>query len=270
MKAGIIPWKMEWDKHAGMPENFVSKTHYHGINFLQLVAAGYSSKYWMTFNQCKSKGGSIKSGEHGLPVTFWKLWNPKTRQEEDITDETAKNPNGIPVLRYYTVFNILQTTIEPPETDKKQHEPIPEAEAIIAGYSTKPEIKHEEPRAYYSKTNDYINMPKPETFTKPEAYYSTLFHEMTHSTGHASRLSRFSDTETVAFGSESYSNEELIAEMGAAFLSAECGISPAVLDNQAAYIQGWITRLKNDPKLLIQAAGKATKAAAYITGKGGK
>ena len=129
-----------------------------------------------------------------------------------------------------------------------------------------PEITHQSQPACYSPLLDVVNMPRPESFDTPENYYSTLFHELTHSTGHESRLNRKGITDPVRFGSHSYSKEELIAEMGSAFLSGHCGIEDRILDNSAAYINGWLGRLRNDPKLVVMAAAKAQKSSDYIQG----
>jgi antirestriction protein ArdC len=260
LEAGKIPWRQEWTSSKA-PSNFISKKEYNGINRLMLWSSGYTSPFYMTFNQIKGLGGYVNKGEKGIPIVFFKIWNPVKR----IYEEGDHIENGIPVIRYYTVFNITQSTIKPPEEVKHEFIPIEEASKIIEGYKDSPQIKHIEQRAYYQPLIDVINLPKPETFSKAEHYYSTAFHEMTHSTGHKSRLNR-ELTLSTGFGSDSYSNEELIAELGAAFLSADCGINQAVIDNQTAYIGGWIKRLRNDTKLIVQASTKAQKARNYIRG----
>lgn len=262
LEQGIIPWKKEWT--SSRPCNLVTKQPYHGINYLMTKSAGYSSSYWLSFNQCKSLKGHVLQGEKGTPIIFWKMWSPTLRQEVNATDDTPDKNGLIPLLKYSTVFNLQQTTVQAKDIETHEHKPIEEAEAIIQGYTNKPEIVLEGDRACYSPTTDKIYMPKPESFTSPEAYYSTLFHEMTHSTGVQKRLKRYQDNETVSFGSESYSNEELIAELGACFLASDCGIGEQVLDNSTAYIGGWLKRLKNDNKLIIQASSKATKSCNHI------
>ena len=148
----------------------------------------------------------------------------------------------------------------------KHFDPIPQCEQVAKAMPNAPAITHQSQRACYSPLLDIVNMPQPESFDAPTAYYGTLFHELTHSTGHESRLNRDSITDPVRFGSHTYSREELIAEMGAAFLNGHCGIDASTLDNSAAYIHGWLKRLKNDPKLVVQAAGKAQRASDYILG----
>jgi len=130
----------------------------------------------------------------------------------------------------------------------------------------RPTLHYEEPRAYYRPLTDAINMPRPELFDSPEKYYSTLFHEMTHSTGHERRLNRSTLTDLCPFGSTSYSKEELVAEMGAAFLCGVCGIKNRTIDNSAAYIASWLRVLKNDKQMVILAAAQAQRAADFIQG----
>jgi antirestriction protein ArdC len=137
----------------------------------------------------------------------------------------------------------------------------------VKGYTDAPTIQHWEPSAYYSPSTDLINMPRRELFESPEAYYATLFHEMTHSTGHKSRLARAGVVDPTKFGSHDYSKEELVAEMGASFLCAEAGISQATFQNSVSYLGHWLKRLKSDTKLVVMAAAEASKAAERILGK---
>ena len=139
-----------------------------------------------------------------------------------------------------------------------------QAETIVQAMPKRPDIRHAEPRAYYSAARDFVNMPKPERFQQPAEYYSTLFHELTHATGHDSRLGRLKDQKQAAFGSGSYSREELVAEMGAAFLCGESGIVQDTIDNSAAYISNWLKRLKDDVRLVVTAAAQAQKAADFV------
>lgn len=178
------------------------------------------------------------------------------------------------MLRYYTVFRVDQCEgIKPKYETKavKPAEPIKEAENVVVKYQTKTGLKiiRDKPSkdAFYSPARDYIQVPELKQYPRPEEYYGTLFHEMTHSTGHSSRLKRFTDaTAKAAFGSQEYSKEELVAEIGAAALVNKCGIETAAsFKNSAAYIKSWIKALRKDETLLIAAAGKAEKAVAYIT-----
>ena len=261
LDAGTVPWKRPW-KDMLSPRNLISDKRYNGINFLLLGMRGYKSPYWLTFKQGKTLGGAVRKGEKSTLITFWKFLESKD-------DDGRKRQ--IPLLRYYRVFNVEQfdglklpkrATEEP-----REFEPIEAAKAIVEKYPKAPQISHGGDRACYIPKRDSIHMPKPEDFDSSESYYSTLFHEMGHSTGHSSRLDRGLDADIPAFGSEDYSKEELVAEFCSAFLCAEARMSQDQLPQSAAYIASWRKRLIEDPKLLIQAAGKAQKAANHILDK---
>jgi len=262
LEAGCVPWKMTWSAEG--PKNLISGKAYRGINILLLGSQGYVNPYWLTFKQAKQAGGYVKRGERSTPVVFWKTYSTMEQNDKGEQEETSRY-----VLRHYRIFNLDQCGLpeekmpESLSTDKA-FDPIPKAESVVAGMPSAPEITHQSQRACYSPLLDQVNMPKPESFDAPECYYSTLFHEIIHSTGHEARLNRPSITDPVRFGSHTYSREELIAECGAAFLNGHCGLEDSTLDNSAAYIKGWLGRLRNDPKLVVQAAGKAQRAADYI------
>lgn len=263
LEAGTIPWRKPW-VGGKAPQNFISKKPYRGINAFILNCAEFASPYWLTFKQAKDKGGSVKKGSKSMAIVFWKF-NEYTRTDRDGAEQTDK----IPFVRYYRVFNLEQTEgIEAPVEDTIEHTPVDSiatAEAIVAGMPNRPEIKENLRRAFYSPGKDYVGMPLKDSFTGAEEYYSTLFHELTHSTGHVSRLNRFKENRAAAaFGSSEYSKEELVAECGAAFLCGVADIGAATIENAAAYIQGWLKALRNDNKLIIHASGKAQKAADYI------
>jgi len=257
MEKGTVPWRKTWS--SGMPINFKSKKEYRGINLFFLNAMPYSCNLWGSFKQISEKGGKIHKGEHGFPVVFWKFL--------DVAD--SNNPDGmkrIPMLRYYTVFNLEQTDIKLSAKDERDNNPIPCAESIVLNYKNPPVISSGK-NACYIPSKDVVQVPSIKSFDDPESYYSTLFHELVHSTGHKSRLNRFDSSSSEMFGSESYSKEELIAEMGASYLSGHCGFLSSVESNNASYLASWMKRLKEDKKLLIQAAGKAQIAADHILGK---
>lgn len=262
LERGVIPWKMPWStRNDSAPRNLVSGKQYRGLNLLVLNSLGFQTPYFVTFNQAQAKGGTIRKGERGFPVVFWKFL-------EHVDKETGEK-SQVPFLRYYTVFNLTQTEgIELPTPAAPQpenvFEPIEAAQTIVSGMPDAPPVRHGQGRAFYRPAMDFVGMPSPEEFTTPEEYYSTLFHELVHATGHERRCNRKGITGVINFGSEIYAQEELVAEMGAAFLCGESGLTPAVIENQAAYIQGWLTKLKNDPKCLVQAAGQAQKAADFI------
>lgn len=262
LEAGTIPWKKEWSGY-GMPKNIVSGKDYRGINSMILNSLGFTVPHFLTYKQAASLGGNVRKGEKGFPVTFWKIGE----EMDKATGELKKSF----LLRYYTVFNVSQCEGLPEaltaNPEIKDHKPVEEAAAIVDGMPARPAIEHKEARAYYRPSTDTVNMPVMGSFSKAEHYHGTLFHELIHATGHASRLARFKDGEDHAFGSKSYSKEELIAEMGASFLNASCGIVESTIENNAAYIASWIKILKGDSKLLIHAASAAQKAADFILGK---
>ena len=256
MQAGVVPWRQPWT--TSKPRNLVSKKEYRGVNLFLLGIQKYTSPYWCTYKQALEKGGSVRKGESGTPCIFWKIGN----YEKD--GETKKSF----ILRYYTVFNVAQCDgLKVPEAEvKEDFNPITECENLVKLYKTIPAIDHGGDRACYIPSFDRICMPKPETFRSPEEYYSTLFHELTHSTGHEDRLNREGVTNPIQFGSHDYSFEELVAECGSAFLCGQTGILNRTLDNSAAYIASWSKKLKSEPKWIVEAASKAAKAADYIQG----
>jgi len=268
LETGMVPWRSPilGRTSAGHPKNLESDKAYRGVNVFLLAfsayAHGYGSSYWMTFNQAKTAGGGVKKGEKSSMVVFWKQY--------ETTDKNTGEPAKIPVLRYYNVFNIDQLDgITAPDAvtyTPIDFKPIDAAEAIVKGYAAAPSIEHGGQQAFYRPVTDTVRMPVPTRFASGEDYYSTLFHELAHSTGHSSRLNRGLDSETRAFGSLDYGKEELIAEMGAAFLCGHTGIQPNVIENQAAYIGGWLKQIKQDKKLVIAAAAAGQKAADWILG----
>lgn len=266
LEQGTIPWSRPWQLHC--PVNLVSKKAYRGINVFLLDCSarqqGYSSPYWVSYKQAQQLGGHVLKGEKSTIVVFWKFLAFK---EKDENGETAFKE--IPFLRYYRVFNIEQCDIPEdkiPQTSKLDFNPVDQAEEIIANMPNRPGITYDGGnRAFYSKLSDSVHLPPRDRFKAEDVYYSTAFHELVHSTGHSSRLNRKTLTDSHSFGDHDYSQEELVAEMGAAFLCGTCGIDRTA-DNSAAYIQSWLKALKNDKKMVVQASSKAQKAADYILG----
>jgi len=263
LEAGTVPWQKPWTE-AGVPMNLMSKRPYRGINLWLLLSLNYEQNLFLTWDQLKKIGGSVNKDEHGHIVVFWK----KTKEE---TAEDGQQSKPKTMLRYYKVFNISQCRDIPgaliPELVNLDVKPVLECEAIISTMPHCPVIKHKENKAFYHVGEDYINMPKKKTFKSMEAYYSTFFHELVHSTGAEKRLGRKTITEMAEFGSEPYSIEELIAEMGAAYLNSYSGILDKEMQNSVAYIQGWLGKLKNDKRFIISASGQAQKAVDFILGR---
>ncbi len=259
LESGTVPWHQPWKGGNQWPQNFVSRKVYRGINLFLLNAASYSSPFWLTFNQVQMLGGQIKKGEKSFPVVFWKMF----KEEGDGEDKR------IPFLRYHRVFNAAQCEgidvpeIKPLENSPAFH-PIEKCEQIVSAMPKRPEIKHNGARACYSPSLDTVSMPEARLFDSSEGYYSVLFHELTHATGHVTRLSRKEITDQIRFGSDPYSREELVAEMGAAFLCGHCEIENQTLDLSASYIKSWLGKLKEDRKLVVHAAAQAQKACDFI------
>ncbi len=262
LEAGAVPWRKPWNGEAGMPKNLVSGKEYRGVNVFLLHSLGYDSPWFLTFKQAKNLGGQVRKGEKGCPVVFWK-WPTQAEKEA----RAAEGKEAFPIVRYYTLFNVGQCDgIEVPKVDvpEREHEPLQAAERIVDGMPQRPTIKHGFTGASYSPSEDKVSMPKPERFESRDGYYATLFHELTHATGHSSRLDRKLDTKLAAFGSDHYSREELVAEMGSAFLCGQAGVLDAQIDRSAAYIEGWLESLRNDHRLVVTAAAQAQKAADFI------
>jgi antirestriction protein ArdC len=260
LESGVAPWRKPW--RTEMPCNLVSGKAYRGMNVFLLGSQGYASRYWLTFNQANKLGGHVKRGEQSSIVTFWHIG------EEKIKSDGSKTRPFL--LRYYRVFNLTQTEGIAEKLGLGNASPrvpsIQGCETIVAGMPNAPKMEQSN-AAWYRPSTDSVGMPARGLFTSAEEYYSTLFHELTHSTGHASRIGREGIETLNAFGSESYSKEELVAEMGAAMLCGVTGIAPATLQNSAAYLETWIERLKSDSRLLVSAASAAQKAADYIRGE---
>jgi antirestriction protein ArdC len=266
LEKGTVPWKQPWTD-AGIPCNLLSKRAYRGINLWLLLSLGFEKNLFLTWEQIKNLGGSVNKGEKGQIVIFWKT-SKKENGEEQPEENKEQQTKTKSLLRYYKVFNVAQCNNLPesiyPPAEIKDHSPIITCENIVSGMTDCPAIKHKEPLAYYHIEKDFINMPKRNSFSSIESYYATLFHELVHSTGHEKRLNRATLTEMAEFGSDAYSQEELIAELGSCFLVNHAGILPTVIENSAAYIGGWLEKFKNDKRFVVQAAGQAQKAADAI------
>jgi antirestriction protein ArdC len=260
LEQGTVPWRKPWQ--AGIPRNAITNRPYSGINATLLNLSPYSDPRWLTMKQANARSGEIRKGEKSTLVIFWKQ-NTVTQETEsgEITEKT------IPFLRYYLCWNVEQCEgLDLPELETRKVDIIAEAEAIIANMPNPPRIGHDGgSRAFYRPQLDSIHLPQRNSFDSAGEYYSTMFHELTHSTGHQSRLDRKTLNEVVPFGSETYSREELVAEFGAALLCAHAGVENTI-DNSAAYINGWLKALRNDPKLAIIAASQGRKAAGHILG----
>jgi antirestriction protein ArdC len=257
LESGVAPWRKPW--RTEMPANLVSKREYRGINIFLLASQGYGSRYWLTYRQAQALGGNVKKGERGTKVVFWKI---SEFDKENAETGEIENRKSI-LLRYYTTFNLEQCEgIKSPERAPVIN-PLEQCESIVRSMPNPPGFEQDS-RAFYRPSSDMVGMPARSAFHSAEEYYSTFFHELTHSTGHPSRVGREGIMNHNPFGSEDYSKEELVAEMGAAMLSGVAGIESQTLDNSAAYLQAWINKLKSDSRLIVSAASQAQKAADYI------
>jgi antirestriction protein ArdC len=263
---GTAPWRKPW--RTEMPMNLISGKEYRGINPFLLAPQGYGSRFWLTYNQANKLGGNVRKGEKSSIVTFWHAGEEKTTTGADGIARKSKPF----LLRYYHVFNVEQCNgLDSLGLDKAPAR-VPDlerCEQIIANMPNRPAMA-QHAQASYRPSTDTVSMPSKTAFESSEGFYSTLFHEMSHSTGHPSRVGREGIEQLNAFGIESYSKEELVAELGAAMLCGITGIEPATIQNSASYLQSWIRVLKGDVKLIVQAASAAQKAADFILGKSAK
>jgi antirestriction protein ArdC len=261
LEQGTVPWHKTWKASTGWSRNLVTNKPYRGINVLLLHCMNYESPLWLTLRQANLLGGTVRKGEKACPVVFWKRLKVG---EKDSTEERE-----IPLLRYYSVFNVAQC-----EGLKTGHlsqngetPPASKPEEIVANMPQKPAIKDGFTKAFYSIHDDCVGMPGRERFEGSDQYHATLFHELVHSTGHGSRLNRSTLTDKAGFGSDPYCREELIAEIGAAFLCGQAEIAERTIDNSAAYVAEWLKRLKEDKKLIVQAAAQAQRATDFVLGR---
>jgi antirestriction protein ArdC len=271
LERGVRPWLKPWNaenaagritrplRHNGLP--------YNGVNVLMLWASaemqGYSCPFWLTFQQTKEFGGHAKKRQHGSPVVYASTFKKK-EQAEDGSETEA----DIPFLKEYTVFNAEQCeglpehffTLAQQPTEKIER--IERAETFFA--NTKADIRNGGNQAYYACSSDYVQMPPLEAFRDAESHAATLAHELTHWTRHETRLNR--EFGRKRWGDEGYAMEELVAELGSAFLCADLNITPEIRDDHAAYIENWLKVLKDDKRAIFSAASHASKAAEYLHG----
>ena len=269
LEKGNIPWQRPWTGAGRWAIKRVTGKPYSLLNQFLLGEPGE----YMTWHQCKGEGGNVKKGAKSKVVVFFKfLPRPRTNREGQPVLDKQGQPviDQVPFLQYSNVFHINDCEgLKPKHYEEvmRDFDPIEKAESVILGYVSRSGIGfvHEhQSRAYYTPTEDKVVLPLREQFTGEAEYYSTAFHELTHSTGHTSRMNRFVNG-SFMFGSEAYSKEELVAEIGSASILNLLGIeTPETFQNNAAYIQNWVKALKNDKKLIVTATGKAAKAIELI------
>lgn len=273
LEKGIVPWQKTWKQGSDsgfFPTNYLSKKAYRGFNVFWLNMFtdinGFKTNRYMTFKQALQAGGKIKKGSKGTQITYWAQIERKPGEDEDGEVIPGKK---FMVPKIYTVFNVDQTEgiaiNEITPINRTIVEKLEICEYLVYHMKDRPMIHIRGDEPCYNISKDIIEMPEINIFNGSEYYYQTLFHELAHSTGHEKRLNR----KGVASRDHSvieYANEELVAELTAAFLSAYANIGDVVIENSAAYIGSWLERLKNDKKLILTAAARAQRATDYILG----
>lgn len=247
------PWTKSWSMATSLPKNFETQNSYRGMNILTLLDSGFHDSRWLTFNQIKKLGGKVKKGSKSTPIFFMKPIEKSTLNERTGEEEI----NKYFLMQSYNVFNIKQTQnidYEPEVKQAYRDTPISEFIRIIG-------IDEFRGAPAYSSEHDVVFMPQIDEFESEDEYYATYFHELTHATGHKSRLDRFE--KYTVFGDEKYAFEELIAELGSAFLSMEHNIAPNS-KKKVDYLNAWIIALKEKPQILYSAASQATKGVYFL------
>ena len=269
LEAGRLPWVQPWGTSAvqaplAMPKNAATQRRYSGINVLILWGAvvqhGFPGQNWLTFRQALSLDGNVRKGERGTTVVFADRFIPD--QERARAREQGDEPNAIPFLKRFTVFNVAQcdglagdlATVPPPVPDGLI---LPEVEALIRASGA--DLRLGGDKAFYSPTLDYIQVPRPEAYFEPINWHRTALHELGHWSGAPTRLGR---DLSGSYGSKSYAREELVAEMTAAFTCATLGITPTV--RHADYIGSWLEVIREDDRAIVRAASAASKAAEFL------
>jgi antirestriction protein ArdC len=263
LEAGTPPWICPWTDHTALPSNLATGKPYRGINVLMLSIEAqlscYSDSRWVTLRQANELGAKVRKGEHGAQVIFFKM-----KEIGEVAEAPEEPKRVVPMLRTYTVFNASQVEFLPERFELRPSpaawQPIGEAEQLI--HDTGAVIHHGGNRAFYRPTDDIIQLPPPAWFPDTSDYYAVALHELTHWTGHPRRLDRVLGRR---HGIEAYAYEELVAEMGAAFLCAHCGLAARM--EHASYIDNWLDALRRDKRLIFTAAGAAQKAADYVLGE---
>lgn len=274
IEKGVAPWRKTWSTY-GLARNYATGHIYSGINLILMNNTPHPIPYFLTYNQIQERDGKIRKGAKAEMVFYFNVYfkdgNDKTISREDARSR-SQNGEEIQVLKfikYYNVFNIADIegiNFEIPEIDLKPNEKIERCESIIEQMPNRPELRNMDGnRAFYAPLFDFVNMPDIKQFETAEDYYATFFHELVHSTGHASRLGREEVMNPQTFGSKPYSREELVAEMGASFLCSMVQIDyDNITENNAAYLAGWLKVLQEDSKFIFKAAAEAQKAADFI------
>jgi antirestriction protein ArdC len=268
LEMGRVPWVQPWGKTGGtgpgLPRNALTARNYSGVNVLILwgavIAHGYPSQSWLTFKQARDAGGCVMKGERGTTVVYADCFTPEAERER--AQATGEDAKAVPFLKRFTVFNVaqcegLRPSLAADPVPLPEREIVPVAEAVIVASGVDFRIGGD--RAFYVPSHDFVQVPPQPAFFDQINYYRTALHELTHATGHTSRLGR--DLSNL-FGSPGYAREELVAEIGSAFLCAALGIEPTV--RHADYLASWLAVLREDSKAVFRAASAASKAADWL------
>ena len=280
LRQGIIPWHSGLkESFSSLPMNMATKRPYSGINILLLgLQDEYNYPLWATFNQIRKLGGKVRKGEKSTEIVFSEFVIRNKLSKRKITFEEYKKLSKAEqqdytmyrLLKIHRVFNIDQTEdidLNSIGIDQTINDPISACEDLLHNFKTKPSIHYRNSQPCYIPSLDKIQMPDINAYESNAAFYGTLFHEIIHSIGHPKRLNREGLKSNASFGSETYSFEELIAEIGACFLRAKCGIETKTLNNSVAYINSWIKVLEHDTTFIFKAASEAQKAFNFILNK---
>lgn len=263
-KNHAAPWHRPWRSSGqrSKPTNLVSRRPYSGINTFLLAMMGYRSPWWLTLKQANALGGSIRRGEQGTAVVFWRLVQKR--------DSAKGESEQFPLLRHSVVFNLEQTEglndSHSEDASQTLPDPVESCEAVIQGFGNGPRIREGGDAAFYSLAEDLIAVPALNQFGVVEEFYSTLFHELTHSTAHPTGLNRKLISLQASRDTRVYDKEELIAELGASMLCAHANIDSITFDNSVAYLSGWVQAFRDKPKTFVEAASAAQKAVDFILG----
>jgi len=268
LEAGRFPWVQPWGRTGGtgpgLPRNALTSRNYSGVNVLILWGAviehGWPSQSWLTFRQAQDAGGCVRKGEHGVTVVYADRFTPEAEKER--ASREGGDPKAVPFLKRFTVFNVAQCDglrpgLAADPAPLPEREIVPVAEEVIAASGVDFRIGGD--RAFYVPSEDFVQVPPQPAFFEQINYYRTCLHELTHATGHPARLARDLIN---SFGSKDYAREELVAEMGSAFLCAALGIVPTV--RHADYLASWPEVLREDNRAIFRAASAATKAADWL------
>lgn len=268
LEAGRLPWVQPWgttgNAGPGLPRNALTARAYSGVNVLILWGAviehGWPSQSWLTFRQAQEAGGCVRKGEHGVTVVYADRFTPEAEKERASRD--GDEAKAVPFLKRFTVFNVaqcegLRVGLASDPAPLPEREIVPVAEEVIAASDV--DFRIGGTRAFYVPSQDFVQVPPQPVFFEQVNYYRTCLHELTHATGHAKRLGR---NLTNPFGSKDYAREELIAEMGSAFLCAALGIAPTV--RHADYVGAWLEVLREDNRAIFRAASAAGRAAEWL------